>query len=372
MDDAQFKVLLFTGPLEVRGSSAYTIRLAEHLRETGIAATIVCPDARLIAEQKREGLSIKEYPHMNAPILGRLVMEEMRRDFSTEVPDLIHIQSRNVISAGARLARYLNSPYIATFHDFFPPRDRVRFDFTFCRGVIAVSQAVKSELLSRAGLHDEMVKVIHSGVEAISTVEAPPVLDPGHVPVVGTAGPLEAVKGLPFFLGAAQQVLASGKEVEFLIAGAGPEEESLRRMARELGIAQQVTFVSHLFDFSQALSAMDIYCLPSLKQGLGTIMLEAMALGKPVIATGVGGVYSAVHDNVTGLVIPPSNSRRLAERIQELLSDPVRARSLGESGRRLVQDEFSVKKMVQETVDIYHQVFEEIQKEKGQSEMEQV
>jgi glycosyltransferase involved in cell wall biosynthesis len=200
------------------------------------------------------------------------------------------------------------------------------------------------------------VTVIHSGVDAPQKVEGAPILDPGHTPVVGTAGPLEAVKGIPFFLGAAQKVIAVNKNVQFLVSGAGPEEANLRRLARDLGIAEQVTFAPNLVDLFTSLSAMDIFCLPSLRQGLGTIMLEAMALGRPVIATGVGGVYSAVRDNETGLVVPPSDSRRLAERILELLEDPLRARALADAGRRQVLEEFSVQRMVKETAELYREV----------------
>ena len=363
MDDSQLKVLLFAGSFEVRGSSAYTIRLAENLGNYGISATIVCPDAHLIEEGKRTELSIQEYPRLRFPLLRRFVMGAVKKDFSTDVPDLIHIQSRKVLALGSRLARSLACPYVVTIHDFFPPQERIRFDRFRGRHVIAVSQAVKSELISRTRLPDENVVVIQSGVEAASGKNTTPVFDPGHVPVVGTAGPLEAVKGHPFFLGAAQQVLATGTNVEFLIAGAGPEEENLRRMTRDLEISEHVTFVPNLLDFSQALAAMDIYCLPSLKQGLGTIMLEAMALGKPVIASGVGGVYSVVRDNETGLVVPPSNSGRLAECILALLNDPVRARVLGEAGRSLVQNEFSVEKMVHETADLYRVVLGDKEKE---------
>jgi len=177
--------------------------------------------------------------------------------------------------------------------------------------------------------------------------------------VVGSAGPLEAVKGFPFLLGAAQRVLAVESNVEFLLAGAGPEEGNLRRLARELEISTSVTFISNLFDFSTSLAAMDIFCLPSLQQGLGTIMLEAMALGRPVIATSVGGVYSVVRDNETGLAVPPSDSGRLAERILELLRDPVRARALGESGRRLVIEQFGVEQMVDQTAALYREILAE-------------
>lgn len=359
MADSQLSVLLFAGRFEVRGSSAYTLRLAQNLGDYDVSARVICSDARRVASSRRSELSIREYAHLNVPLWGRVVMGSVLKDASDDPPDLIHIQSRSVLAQGTWLSRRLERPFVLTVHDTLSPRERLRLDGTWGRRIIAVSQSVKSELLGRVNLSADQIPVIHSGVEASADVDAPPVLDPGHVPVVGTAGPLEAVKGLPFFLGAAQQVLATHRDVEFLVSGAGPEEANLRRLVRELGIRDYVTFIPNLSDFSQSLSAMDIFCLPSLKQGLGTIMLEAMALGKPVIATGVGGVYSVVHDNETGLVVPPGDSTRLAQRIVELLNDPVRARALGEAGRRVVQEQFNVADMVQCTADLYREVLAE-------------
>jgi glycosyltransferase involved in cell wall biosynthesis len=234
--------------------------------------------------------------------------------------------------------------------------------------MVAVSDSVKSELLKQVRLTPEMVAVIHAGVEIPADSDLRPVLSPEKLPVVGTAGPLEAVKGLPFFLGAAKRVLASHPNVQFLIAGAGPEEQNLRRMVRELEIVEAVTFVPNLYDFSTALEAMDIFCLPSLRQGLGTIMLDAMGRGIPVIATGVGGVFTAVRDNETGLVVPPSNSARLAERILELLNDPIRARVLGANAREVVKNEFNVERMVQQTADLYREVVEEAKQQHSAKE----
>lgn len=353
------KVLLFAGRFEVRGSSVYTLRLARGLADAAITARIVSPNARLVDPERRARLLISEYPQIGLPLWGRIVMGMMRRDLEDDPPDLIHVQSRHVLPYGQWLARQLERPFVLTVHDYLQARERLRFDPALGRRIIAVSESVKSELEGRVSLSPDRIVVINSGVEAPDEVDAPPVLDPGHAPVVGTAGPLEAVKGFPFFLGAAQRVLAVRDDVQFLVAGAGPEEGNLRRLARELGVVAKVTFVPNLLEFSHSLRAMDIFCLPSLKQGLGTIMLEAMALARPVIATSVGGVYSAVRDNQTGLLVPPSNSTRLAERILELLEDPVRARALGEAGRQLVCREFSVEKMVSRTAELYRQVIAE-------------
>ena len=230
-----------------------------------------------------------------------------------------------------------------------------RSSSTWGRRIITVSDAVQAELLQRTKLRPDLVSVIPSGVDLPS--EPPrPVLEPNRTPVIGTAGPLEAVKGFPYFLGAAQRVAAAKIPAEFLVVGAGPEEANLRRLARELEIADRVTFVPNVLDLTSSLTAMDIFCLPSLRQGLGTLMLEAMSLGRPVIASDVDGVDSVVHDNETGLLVPPSNSEALAQRMLELLRDPFRARRLAEAARDKVGRDFSVARMAQQTAEVYRSV----------------
>ncbi len=104
------------------------------------------------------------------------------------------------------------------------------------------------------------------------------------------------------------------------------------------------------------LSAMDVFCLPSLQQGLGVMMLEAMALGRPVIASGVGGVLSVIEDNRTGLIVPPSDSRSLADRILELLIHPDKARQLASAGREMVKAQFNETRMLDEYIQVYQEV----------------
>lgn len=352
------KVLLLAGPFSLRGTSVYTLRLAEKLRSDGFDVRVISPDATRVPEDVRRRLGIESHAHLNTPLWGKVVVRSLAAELRDDPPDLIHVQSREILARGTTLSTILDRPLVLTVHDYMSTGERLRFDVSHKNRIIAVSQSVKTELLDRTGLSDDVVTVIHSGVDANDDVECIPILTSDHVPVVGMAGPLEAVKGIPFFLGAAQKVLSVNSNVQFLVSGAGPEEANLRRLARDLGISQSVTFAPNLLDYSTALSAMDIFCLPSLRQGLGTIMLEAMALGRPVIATGVGGVYSAVRDDETGLVVPPSDSRRLAERILELLNDPDRARTLAEAGRRLVLEEFSVDKMVHQTAELYREVLE--------------
>lgn len=358
MSEVEPSVLLIAGQFSVRGSCAYTLRLAEHLPQRGFRTSVICPNARMLNRDQRRDLHIDELSQIDWPLWGNVVRSLLLRRLWDEPPDLLHIQSRTAISQGTWLARRLQRPFLLTVHDYLQPSERLTIDTRWCQKIIAVSDSVRADLLQRTRLPEDLVTVIPSGVDRAASCDLLTVFPPNRTPVVGTAGPLEAVKGFPFFLGAAARVLASGRDVEFLIAGAGPEESNLRRLAKDLEINDKVTFVPNLQDFDDALAAMDVFVLPSLQQGIGTIMLDAMAMGRPVIATKVGGVYQAVHDNETGLLAPPSNSEALAERIIELLDNHEKAHAIGHAARELVERDFGVEGMIDKTAAVYHEILD--------------
>ncbi len=349
------RVLLLAGVFEVRGSTATTLRLAERLPEQGFDPLVVCSDAERLSSEVRRELSIRQYHGLSKRLIGRLVSRRLAADFVDQPPDLIHVQSRHMVSSGARLADEWGVPLIVSVHEVLQSQDQFELPRTV-RKVLVVSEAVGESLVNRMGVPAECVVVVPGGVDVPDVQRLVGVLEPDHVPSVGTAGPLEVVKGLPYFLNAAQKVLAAGRDAEFLIAGAGPEENNLRRLAGELGIRDRVTFLPNRPDFSGALAAMDVFCLPSLQQGLGTIMLEAMSLARPVIASAVGGVCSVLRDGETGMVVPPEDSAALAGRMLSLLDDPVAARAIGEAGRRDVLARFGTATMVERTVSVYKEV----------------
>lgn len=350
------EVLLVSGRIQVRGSSVQTLNLARRLPEVGFQGRIVCPDARVLSADRRAEFSIIELGQLDIPVLGPIVRRLFLRELRRNPPDLIHVQQRSALAFGQWLARSLNCPLIVSIHDYLNPRETLPLDIRWSRGVIAVSESVRAELVDRAQIPEDLIRVIHSGVEPPDEETLRTPFGASHTPVVGTAGPLEGAKGLHFFLRAIPRVLAAYRPVEFLVAGAGPEEHALRRLAEDLGITEFLTFVPNVFDLSTSLSAMDIYCLPSIKQGLGTIMLEAMARGKPVIASGVGGVYGVVTDGETGLLVPPSDSDALSERIIELLQDAPRAQAMGRAARQRVLNDFPVSRMVEQTAALYREV----------------
>lgn len=350
------KVLLLAGRFEVRASCSYSIRLLENLPQHGIEVEMICSDANKVVPEKRHVLPISEYRRFERPLWGRVVLEAIRRDRQTSLPDLIHVQSPQVYQQGLWLARQWGRPVVLTVPTSLFSRVRLPEVGGRCRMVIAISKPVADDLTKQNRVPANFVKVIRSGVELAAIDPEFELLSGDREPVIGTAGPLEATKGLPFFIGAAARVIREYPECQFLVSGAGPEEHNLRRLARSLNLAEHVTFVSNLYDFGMSIDAMDIFCLPSLQQGLGVTMLEAMIRGKAVIATGVGGVDSIISDGVSGLVVPPSDSASLAARMLELLRDPAKARRIGNAGREIVREQFRVDRMIQETAELYRAI----------------
>ena len=357
--ESDISVVIVADRLTARGSSAYTVRLLDRLPEFGIQPRLLCRSSDCIDPERRRDLPIEESPHLEFPVWRWVVLRDIIKRSSGAPPRLVHVQTPASLRVGERLAAAWKCPLVLSVHDFLPPQMNIRFAPPYGGKISAVSQPVKDDLLQRSRLKAEQIAVIHSGVEEPPVQSAPLRERTNPVMVVGTAGPLEPRKGQSFFLQAAKLVHAQRPEVEFLIAGSGPEERNLRRLTQELGLTGQVTFVPYLRKYHDAISAMDIFCLPSLQQGLGTLMLEAMVRSKPVIATNVGGVSRVIHDGETGLIIPSENAPQLAAKILQLLGDPSQAQLLAENGKRLVLDQFSVEQMLSRTASLYREVLGE-------------
>jgi glycosyltransferase involved in cell wall biosynthesis len=355
----ELSVLLLTGRMMARGSSAYTLRLAERLGDVDIRAQLVCESADCVPAAARGQIALAEYPHLNVPLWKHFVFRELMDFVRSNPPALVHVQTPASLKLGEQIAASLQVPLVLTVHSFLAPEATLRFRPRLGGKLIVVSEQLRTDLVRRTGVSPHDVRMIHSGVEIPEEEALPAAGMEGRVPVVAAAGPLEKQKGHAYFLRAAKRVLDQGLDVEFLVAGSGPDEAALRRLAHELSIAPHVTFVPYVQRYSEVLGAVDVFCLPSLQQGLGTIMLEAMALGKPVIATNVGGVAAAVRDGQTGLVIPSQNETELAEKIVWLVQNPDRAREIGRRGRELVSESFNVRQMVNETANVYREVLDE-------------
>ncbi len=176
---------------------------------------------------------------------------------------------------------------------------------------------------------------------------------PTDARVVGVVGRLEARKGHRHFIEAMARIVTCEPRAVGLVVGEGKEKSALQAQCDALGLGEAVRLAGYWPDLPEAFAALDVFVLPSLMEGHPLAILEAMAAGKPVVATDVGGNREAVEPGITGLLVPPADPGALAEGILSLLRDPARAAAFGEAGRRSLERRFSLAEAVRANEDIY-------------------
>jgi glycosyltransferase involved in cell wall biosynthesis len=172
----------------------------------------------------------------------------------------------------------------------------------------------------------------------------------GH-PIILTVARLDKQKGHCYLLQAATRI----PDALFVFVGDGPERPGLEILARELGLNDRVIFLGHQRDVIDLLASCDAFVLPSLYEGFPLSILEAMAAGKPVIASAIAGNDEVITDGQTGLLVPPADPIALAHAIATLLSDQALAQRLALAGRARIYREFSLSAMVQRVTRIYEE-----------------
>ncbi|MBP8984552.1 MAG: glycosyltransferase family 4 protein [Syntrophobacterales bacterium] len=227
------------------------------------------------------------------------------------------------------------------------------------RIVVLTDQEKKDHLLFRIAPEDKFA-VIHSGVDLDRfrsvCLDAARIKEDLGIPtfavVIGTIGRLTPIKGHRFLIEAARGILAEWPDTVFLFLGDGELAEALRSLATRLGVSGSVRFLGWRPDVAEILPAVDMFVFPSLNEGMGRAVVEAMALGKPVVASRVGGIIDIVRDGENGILVSPADADELAAAIKLLISDPATRERLGEEGKRRVLL-YDAERMVQRIDGLY-------------------
>jgi glycosyltransferase involved in cell wall biosynthesis len=223
---------------------------------------------------------------------------------------------------------------------------------------IAVSNAVASQLCQSFHVPDRKIAVIHNSIP-VAAFDRPPnkmlqsMINRGtDRPIVLSVARLDSQKGHTYLLQAIRHI----PNAIFVLAGEGLERASLQGQADRLGIADRVTFLGYRKDIADLLASCDLFVLPSLYEGLPLSILEAMAAGKPVVGTSVGGTPEAVLDGQTGFLVPPRNPGALAGAIARLLGDASLRQRMGTLGKLRVGRDFSAPQMVARVTETYEKL----------------
>jgi len=387
MKQDRIKNLYVIGTLDLGGAEHQLVALAKGLDRARFLPVVYCLTATgpLLPELTRAGIQVKCFGLRGLtvrrnPILVARRLADFLISLKKERPDIVHGFLFHAYILGSFAARLAGVPMVIASRrslGLFKERklhyrllERLANRMTDL--IIANSVAVREDVSRQEKVPSSKVRVIYNGIDP-SLFEIP--ADLGlraslgfrkGVKVIGVIANLIHYKGHRFLLQACPEVKAKCPDVRFLLIGDGLLRGELETMAEELGVREEVIFLGSRNDIPALLSIIDVFVLPSLEEGFSNAILEAMAAGKPVVATRVGGVPEAVIHGKTGLLVPPKDPQALADAIIGILSDPQQAEEMGKAGRERVKKEFSLDRMIREMERLYEELLTRKFQEKGQ------
>ncbi len=363
--------VLFVSPTgEIGGAEVALLRLLRHLDRTRFAPVVVCLSPGPLLDRLRElGVECTRVPagrfrHLHRTAAATLQIARLARQHRS---DVIFGNGTKGHLYGALAARLVRRPTLWWLCDMLPSDSgrplSLNWLATRLRAeMIAAHSRATLEAARRYYATLAPMCVVYPGLDIEALDEEAqqlggPVavrreLNVGNAALIGIAGRLTRWKGQHVFLEAAARIACEQPEARFLIIGDAllgidtDYPELLRQQACRLGLGDRVVFTGFRADVPRLLAAMDVVVHASvLPEPFGVVVSEAMALGRPVIATALGGVPEVIEDGVNGILVPPGDPDALASTVLELLSDRERAQQMGLAARQRVQERFTAQQM---------------------------
>jgi len=339
------------------GGEVQVLALVRELLARGHRSRIAAdPRGRLAREAAAAGIPVDALRIANA--LDLPAGARLRRLVGRH--DVVHLHTARA-HALAPFCRVPGIRLVVTRRMDYVPRGGLYVRWLYNRAVdvvIAISEGVRAALL-RAGVHADRIRVVPSGID-VSAVHATPDAaaalraewgigsDEVLVLVIGA---LERRKGHAVLLEAARRLAPDRPRLRYVFAGEGSERGALAAAARELG--DRVVFAGFRRDVAACLAAADLVAVPSLHEGLGVAALEAMAAGRPVVASRVGGLAEVVVEGESGLLTAAGEPQPLAAALAALADDPGLRARLGQGGRARVLARYTAARMAEGTLACY-------------------
>jgi glycosyltransferase involved in cell wall biosynthesis len=287
-------------------------------------------------------------------------IDRLRQVIQAEQPDLLHIHSRRGDMMAAIAGRMENLRMVHSRRVDNPPSAfDLHMKFPLFEKIITISNGIRLVLL-QAGVPEEQIICIPS---AVDTQRYQPASGRAHFiaefglheggPVLAMIAQLIPRKGHTVFFDALPKVLARHPGAQTLIFGRGPLQDELTGIVHQRGLDQHVRFVGFRVGMETAIPHVDLVIHPAFREGLGVALLETAACGVAIVACRAGGIPEIVHDRINGRLLEPGDSAGLAEAINDLLDEPGLLAENGSAGRRLVLEQFSIPRMVEQNRRVY-------------------
>ena len=345
-----------------RGGQNQVLVTVLGMRAAGHRAMLIAHPHGELRRRAAEGLDL-------LPLAPRAEMDlsaawKLSRAIKQLRPDVVHAHDPHGVAMAA-LALSMSTqprraPLVAARRvDFHLKRNalsRWKYDQVDC--FICASDAIRQMLIAD-GIPASRTVTVHEGID-LSRVEAAPAAAlheelwlPHGSPIVGNVAALVPQKGQRHLVDAAAIVVRHVPDARFVIAGEGELRASLEQQIRQHRLEKHVVLAGFRTDILSLHNGFDIFVMSSVTEGLGTSLLDAMAAGKPVVATSAGGIPEVVQDGETGFIVPTRDPQALADAVIRLLKDEDLRMRMGTAGRARAHARFSAARMVQDTLDAY-------------------
>ena len=361
------RILYIHGICQIGGAEQDLLRLLKWIDHQQFEPIVVCPPMGPLIREV-EQLKIQVYP-MSLPswrkLRGLLAIPFAAWSLFKLIKrlqiNLVHVNDYWWGPIAYMASRMAHIPCIVHIRQEIEPCRVKQYWLQKPDRMIAVSNRIKNVAIE-SGVDPARITVIYSGIDTSLTVspdDGKKIREHYHLtvnqPVIGTVANLFPRKGYEYLIEALVEIRKKTPDIHCLIVGDGDirYRTMLLDMVQRKGLRQVVTFTGFQEDVLTHISAMDIFVLPSLMEGFGIALLEAMAMGKPVVATDVGGIPEIMEDTVTGVLVPPRNSGALAQKIFQLLESPKLRGYLGSNGRTRVVERFSIDRMITQIKTLY-------------------
>jgi len=340
------------------GGERWMLSACRGLSGRGHRVVLVCqPGSRLLERALRAGVRAK--PIRMRWDIDPIVIARLYKLILSERADVVCTNRDKETRLAGIAAKLAGVPLVKRRGSDYPFPNRLRFEITyryFVERIIVNSKATLSTLIrGNPWLPEEKLSLIYNGIDPDryipngSGLKLRRELGIGdRDPVISIVGLLNERKGHRFLLKAVKEISGDFPRVRLLVVGEGRMERELKGLARSLGMADRVIFLGFRDDIPAVMEASDVLALPSLCEGFGYVLVEAMASGKPVVATNVSSMPEIVENGRTGFLVPPADHRELAGALRRVLGDGALAENMGSLGRERVREKFSIGRMVDE------------------------
>jgi len=351
------------------GSAIQAYLISKGLAEKGHQVTFLTRRSDRWEEIKREGDFDVEFAEIKGS-LDLKTVSVIRRIVREKGIDIIHVHKGRGLSLALIASLFLKVGGVVVHRTVnFPldPLNSIKYRLKRLDRVIAVSNAIKGTLIESGHLPHNKISVVHRGVNLDkfhpdgehnlnirSELKIPP-----NSRIVGSVANMYRYKGHDDLIEAADIIIKSHPDTTFLFVGSfGDREyyESLKKRISELGLEKSIIFTGFRQDVPDLINIFDVGVLASTSEGFPGVILQKMAMGKPVVATNIGGIPEIIDDGLNGFLVPPNEPKSLADKIAYLLDNKDKAKEMGAMGRKKVVEEFADFKQIEHIEKVYQDI----------------